>query len=218
MWIKNTILSEEQRLRSTFHGRQIIYGQFQTLAPPEHTYSVPLIIVQILTRKNSLWTFACRTVQTAVNTHACKHTAYITDRLRDREGAERKEDRVDELSSLTEAENIKVNIVNGPEKNTSFWLAFAVLIAPLDRSHFSLNAIFLKPGGGGRRWSGCHISIYDICFAVLCVNKGGIIRFQLRLFITASLSSLFFFFFFPSYHATWWQQITAEMPGRSKAL
>lgn len=78
-------LSDEQRMRSTFHRLQIIYGQFQTLAPPEHTYCVPLIIVQILTRKNSLWTFACRTVQTAVNTHACIQSTYITDRLRDRE-------------------------------------------------------------------------------------------------------------------------------------
>ena len=107
-------------MRSTFHRLQIIYGQFQSLAPPEHTYCVPLIIVQILTRKNSLWTFACRTVQTAVNTHACIQSTYITDRLRDRErerereGDRKKEDRVDELSGLTEAENIKVNIVNGP--------------------------------------------------------------------------------------------------------
>lgn len=73
-------------MRSTFHRQQIIYGQFQTLAPPEHTNCVPLIIVQILTRKNSLGTFACRTVQTTVNTHACIHTTNITDRLRDREG------------------------------------------------------------------------------------------------------------------------------------
>lgn len=100
------ILSEEQRRRGTFHRQQIIYGQFQTLAPPEHTYCVPLIIVHILTRKNSLWTFACRTVQTTVNTHVRIHTTYITDSLRDRGG--------NELRSLTEAENIKVNIVNGP--------------------------------------------------------------------------------------------------------
>ncbi len=79
------ILLEEHGVGSTFHRRQIIHGQFQTLAPPEHTHCVPLIIVQILTRKNSLWTFACRTVQTAVNTHACTHTTNITDRLRDRE-------------------------------------------------------------------------------------------------------------------------------------
>lgn len=54
-------------MKSTFHGLQIIHGQFQTLAPPEDTYCVPLIIVQILTGKNSLGTFACRTVQTLVN-------------------------------------------------------------------------------------------------------------------------------------------------------
>lgn len=101
-------------MRSTFHGQQIIYGQFQTLAPPEHAHCVPLIIVQILTRKNSLWTFACRTVQTTVNTHAGIHSTYITDRLGDREGGDRQQDRVDELNSLTEAENIKVNILNGP--------------------------------------------------------------------------------------------------------
>lgn len=106
---KNTILTEEHRRRSTFHGQQIIYGQFQTLAPPEHTNCVPLIIVHILTRKNSLWTFACRTVQTVVNTHACIHTTYITQRLGDG-----KEDRSDKSRSLTEAENIKINIVNGP--------------------------------------------------------------------------------------------------------
>lgn len=57
-------------MRCTFYRRQIIYSQLQTLAPPEHTHRVPLIIIQILTRKNSLWTFACRTVQTTVNTRA----------------------------------------------------------------------------------------------------------------------------------------------------
>lgn len=50
-------------LRSTFHWCQIIYGQCQILSPPEDTHCVPLIIVQILTRKNSFWTFACRTVR-----------------------------------------------------------------------------------------------------------------------------------------------------------
>lgn len=79
---KNSTQLQEWSLRSTFHRLQIIYGQFQTLAPPDHTYCVPLIIVQILTRKNSLWTFACRTVQTTVNTHTYIHTACITDRLR----------------------------------------------------------------------------------------------------------------------------------------
>lgn len=63
------ITLNKKRMRGTFHRWKIIYGQFQILAPPEHTYCVPLIIVQILTRKNCLWTFACRTVQTAVNTH-----------------------------------------------------------------------------------------------------------------------------------------------------
>lgn len=67
------ILTEEQRMRGTFHGLQIIDGQFHTQAPPEHTYGVPLIIIQILTRKISLWTFACRTVQTVVNTHVSTH-------------------------------------------------------------------------------------------------------------------------------------------------
>lgn len=56
-------------VRGTFHRREVVYGQFQTLAPPEHTYRVPFIIIQILTRKNGLGTFACGTVQTIVNTH-----------------------------------------------------------------------------------------------------------------------------------------------------
>lgn len=112
--------AREESKRSTFDGQQIIYGQFQTLAPPEHTHRVPLIVVQILTRKNSLGTFACRTVQTTVNTHANIHPhTHIIERLRDinrlREGrGDRKEDRVNELSSLKDTENIKVNIVNGP--------------------------------------------------------------------------------------------------------
>lgn len=55
--------------QGTFHRREVVYGQFQTLPPPEHTYRVPLIIIQILTRKNGLGTFACGTVHTIVNTH-----------------------------------------------------------------------------------------------------------------------------------------------------
>ena len=60
-------------MESTFHRWKIIYSQFQTFASSEHTHCVPLIIVQILTRKNSLWTFTCRTVQTVVNRHANTH-------------------------------------------------------------------------------------------------------------------------------------------------
>lgn len=75
-------------MSGTFHGLQIVHGQLQNLAPPEHPHCVPLIIVQILTRKNSLWTFACRTVQRAVNTQARMGDTYMTDRLRDREDEE----------------------------------------------------------------------------------------------------------------------------------
>lgn len=78
-------------MSGTFHGLQIVHGQLQNLAPPEHPHCVPLIIVQILTRKNSLWTFACRTVQRAVNTQAGMEDTYMTDRLRDREEEEEEE-------------------------------------------------------------------------------------------------------------------------------
>lgn len=77
-------------MSSTFHGLQIVHGQLQNLAPPEHPHCVPLIIVQILTRKNSLWTFTCRTVQRAVNTQAGMEDTYMTDRLIDREGEEKR--------------------------------------------------------------------------------------------------------------------------------
>lgn len=69
----------KQRMSGTFDGLQVVHGQLQTLAPPEHAHCVPLIIVQILTRKNSLWTFACRTVQRPVNTQADEENTYMTD-------------------------------------------------------------------------------------------------------------------------------------------
>ena len=79
-------------ITSTFHGCQVIHGQLQILPSPEHAHRMPLIIVQILTRKYSLWTLACRTVQTWVktytrtrtHTHTCtqKHTHSGFDSLR----------------------------------------------------------------------------------------------------------------------------------------
>ena len=68
--------------QGTFYRQEVVYGQFQTLPPPEHTYRVPLIIIQILTCKNGLGTFACGTVHTIVNTHTHIHTP-ATDNIQD---------------------------------------------------------------------------------------------------------------------------------------
>ena len=51
---------------------------------------------------------------------------------RERGDINRKEDSVNELSSLTETENIKVNIVNGAEKHII--LTYICCTAPLDRA------------------------------------------------------------------------------------
>lgn len=44
--------------RLTFHC-DIIHRQLQALASPHHLHSVPLVVVQLLPRKQCLWSFAC---------------------------------------------------------------------------------------------------------------------------------------------------------------